>query len=234
MESLHSPCRSHWRRFSSVRRWRSRRPLDRHCSRRWGWCCNSWTWWRAPESCPRTRRCPPPWRGRRACSPVGGKRDARPFTCCRVALVTNWCSSIWDLFHLVHSSLWKPGAYITHAAQHLTVGLVVQCCCAWSSLGLLAWSTDEQPVVFSWLKWRHFMQLPSGATGGFMEPFSRMVSAFKMICSAIVDLFYSTACWLQAFCMLIAQNSTRVTEEVKQTSHNTYQVTLREVVNARH
>lgn len=64
-ECLRSPCRSHWTRCSWAQRWMSRWQWDQDCSRWWGGCCNSWTWWKALGSCPQTLRCHPPWSGQR-------------------------------------------------------------------------------------------------------------------------------------------------------------------------
>lgn len=69
-ECLRSPCRSHWTRCSWAQRWMSRWQWDQDCSRWWGGCCNSWTWWKALGSCPQTLRCRPPWSGQRVYSGI--------------------------------------------------------------------------------------------------------------------------------------------------------------------
>lgn len=58
---LRSLCRPRWRRCSWARRWTSSWQWDPERSWWWGWCCNSWTWWKAPGSCHRTLRCRSPW-----------------------------------------------------------------------------------------------------------------------------------------------------------------------------
>lgn len=67
---LCSPCRPRWRRCSWAQTWTSKWRWDR--ARSWWWrrCCSSWTWWKAPGSCPRSLRCRQMWSGHPTCSRV--------------------------------------------------------------------------------------------------------------------------------------------------------------------
>lgn len=90
---LSSLCRPHWRRCSWVRMWTSSWRWDPECSGWWGWCCNSWTWWKAPGNCHRTLRCHSLWSSHTSCN----RTETRVYMHEKMSFSSNvWCVvDIW-------------------------------------------------------------------------------------------------------------------------------------------